>query len=120
LLGISSVTTLTAEVISSTQEANRTAMLAKGANPPSLKALNVPSTNFWSDILKDDSGQFSVLRLQQLLFTFAYVGIYVTMFFTVDKTGKDSIMSYPDFDTNAFILMGISSGTYLVGKGLNK
>ena len=30
------------------------------------------------------------------------------------------MIEYPDFKNKAFVLMGISSGTYLVGKGLCK
>jgi hypothetical protein len=29
-------------------------------------------------------------------------------------------LEYPEFQQNAFILMGISTGTYLVGKGLKR
>ena len=69
--------------------------------------------NFFSDILMDDNGQLSVVRLQQLFFTFTYLVIYIALFF---KSG----MRYPDFDPNAYVLMGISGGTYLLGKGVYK
>jgi hypothetical protein len=70
------------------------------------------SKNFWSDILSDGTGQFSITRLQNLVFTLVYLVIYVTLFIRYDKV-------YPDFDLTAFTLMGISSGGYLFGKGLN-
>lgn len=105
LLGISAASAVTAQVVSSSQQANP-------GNNPSLKSLNLSSTGFWSDILKDDTGQLSIGRLQQLLFTFAFIAIYLTAFFQE--------MKYPEFDDKAYLLMGISSGTYLIGKGQNK
>ena len=71
------------------------------------------SKSFWKDILMDDNGQFSVTRLQQLIFTFAYVLVFISSFFYNE-------LEYPEFQQNAFILMGISTGTYLVGKGLKR
>jgi hypothetical protein len=73
----------------------------------------IETKGFWTDILIDDYGQFSIVRLQQLIFTFAYVVIYISLFFYCD-------MENPEFDNSAYILMGISSGTYLIGKGVNK
>lgn len=105
LLGISGGTTAAAQIINNSQKANP-------ADNPLLKSLTVQSTGFWSDILKDDTGQLSIARLQQLIFTFVYIGIYLTMFFQK--------MEYPIFDSNSYILMGISTGTYLISKGLNK
>ena len=70
--------------------------------------------SFWTDILKDDSGQLSIVRLQQLIFTFAYVVIFLSSFFA------SNMKEYPVFGENAFVLMGISAGTYLIGKGLKK
>jgi hypothetical protein len=70
------------------------------------------SKSFWADILMDDNGQFSITRLQQFIFTLAYALVFISSFF--------SEMDYPDFQSNAFILMGISTGTYLVGKGMKR
>ncbi len=105
LLGISVGNIVFAEVITGAQ---------LNANPfdEKLKALSKDSKNFWSDILKDDNGQISVARLQNLLFTFIYVAVYLTMFFQKKE--------YPDFEANAYLLMGVSTGTYLVGKTLRK
>lgn len=80
---------------------------------PLLKKYMESSRSFWKDILMDDNGQFSITRLQQLIFTFAYVFIFISSFFYND-------LEYPDFQQNAFVLMGISTGTYLVGKGLKR
>jgi len=80
---------------------------------PPLKKFMESSRSFWKDILMDDNGQLSVTRLQQLIFTFAYVLVFISSFFYND-------LEYPDFQQNAFVLMGISTGTYLVGKGLKR
>ena len=105
LLGISGGTAVTAEIISAAQKASKKA--------PSLK-ITLPTKGFWEDILMDDSGNFSISRLQQLVFTLVYVIIYVSTFF------KKPPFVYPQFDTNAYVLMGISTGAFLLGKGLNK
>lgn len=83
------------------------------AGEPPLKKYMESSKSFWKDILMDDNGQFSITRLQQLIFTFAYVVVFIASFFYND-------LEYPDFQQNAFVLMGISTGTYLVGKGLKR
>ncbi|MGG7666498.1 hypothetical protein [Dyadobacter sp. BHUBP1] len=104
LLGISFGTGLTGEIINAVHI---------GAPVPAtgLKMLS-QSKSFWIDILTGDDGQISIGRLQQFIFTILYVVIYLTIFFPC--------MRYPDFDDNAFILMGISTGTFLVSKGLHK
>jgi hypothetical protein len=79
---------------------------------PVLKKHN-NSKSFWTDILMDDNGQFSITRLQQLIFTLAYTLVFISSFF---YNGLD----YPDFQNNAFVLMGISTGTYLVGRGMKR
>ena len=105
LLGISGGATLAAAAVSSAQK----------SLPPAtgLKA-SLSAKCFWTDILMDDSGNFSLVRLQQLLFTFVFIAIYISNFFNVNP------ITYPDFDNTAFVLMGISTGTYVLGKSLNK
>lgn len=103
LLGISGATTMTAEMINDVQKKTTT---------PSLKAVHLNTTGFWRDLLMDDNNQLSIGRLQQLIFTFVYVVIYISSFVPE--------MIYPDFDPSTYILMGISTGTFLLGKGLNK
>lgn len=66
------------------------------------------------DLLMDDSGHISVTRLQQLIFTAAYIVIYVVTFFSND------MIDYPTFDNMALSLMGISAGGYLLAKGVYK
>lgn len=99
LLGIPASVTLTAGVV----------VVADSRNPKN----SGKSKGFFTDILMDDNGQFSILRLQQFIFTLSFIAIFVTLFLSKD-------MKYPDFDETAFVLMGISGGTYLVGKGLKK
>ncbi|MES2111261.1 MAG: hypothetical protein V4577_21075 [Bacteroidota bacterium] len=106
LLGISGGTALAAAAVSKTQQALPAPMPSKA---------NLATQSFWTDILMDDKGQFSVTRLQQLLFTLVYIAIYLSLFF------KNNAMAYPDFtDNSTYTLMGISTGTYVLGKSLNK
>lgn len=102
LLGISAGTLFSANIVTATQKSSK--------NSPSLK-FNLTSKGFWIDILMDDYGQFSVGRLQNLLFTIVYVVVYVSTFFNNGKV-------YPEFDSYAYLLMGISSGGYLFGKSM--
>ncbi|AWA29759.1 hypothetical protein HYN48_06530 [Flavobacterium magnum] len=82
--------------------------------PVSAFKAKLPSRRFWVDIIMDDNGQLSLARLQQLVFTMIYATVYLTTFF------GGAMKAYPDFQANAYILMGISSGSYLLGKSLNK
>lgn len=76
---------------------------------------NLESSKKWlTDLLMDDSGDFSVTRLQQFLFTVVYIIIYVLTFFS------SKMVVYPKFDEYALYLMGISAGGYLLGKGVYK
>ncbi|HEX6180183.1 MAG TPA: hypothetical protein VFZ47_03010, partial [Chitinophagaceae bacterium] len=76
LLGISGATTIVGEMISSTQ--------VSGAAAGPLKALRIvapASSNFWQEILQDDKGQISLVRLQQLIFTFIFIAVFIFLFF---------------------------------------
>ncbi|MFY7813916.1 MAG: hypothetical protein ACOVRK_01880 [Chryseobacterium taeanense] len=106
LLGMSLGVTVTSAIISNVQKAT------KDAKAQFFKS-DGESKGFWIDILLDDNGQLSNLRLQNLVFTFVYVVIYVGLFFSKGK-------QYPDFDQTAYALMGISSSAYLLGKSLRK
>lgn len=115
LLGISAggllTSGITTYVLDSYVEKDKDGKWLAGKAP--LKKYMESSKSFWKDILMDDNGQFSVTRLQQLIFTFAYVLVFIASFFYNN-------LDYPDFQQNAFILMGISTATYLVGKGLKR
>ncbi len=139
LLGISASVMVTASVISGAQQSSQDAAAAAAATTtatvtPTPDALNsvtviatpatpapigilkskLPTKRFWVDIIMDDNGQLSLVRLQQLIFTIIYATVYVTTFF------GDAMKTYPEFQANAYILMGISTGSYLLGKSLNK
>lgn len=104
LLGISFGTGLTGEIIN--------AVHASAPSPTMILKIRSVSKSFWIDILTGDDGQISIGRLQQFIFTILYVVIYLVMFFPCKR--------YPDFGDNAFVLMGISTGTFLLSKGLHK
>ena len=111
LLGVPASVTVASTVVANTHED-----LLRKSQPTGdleLKKFRAGLT-FWTDILTDDQGQFSIARLQNLIFTLAYVVIYASMFFA-SKMDK-----FPDFDNNTFILMGISSTGYVLGKAMKK
>jgi hypothetical protein len=120
LLGIPSGVAITGSIISSTQSSNVTteqhvsAMDSPDTADTVVLKMHRTSKNFFIDLISDDSGNLSLGRLQQLIFTCLFVVIYITTFFSA------SMQSLPEFQNEVFILMGISSGTYLVAKGLNK
>lgn len=117
LLGIPSGVAITGSIISSTQSGNITTndhVEALAAPDDAVLKMHQSSKNFFVDLISDDSGNLSLGRLQQLIFTCLFVVIYITTFFSV------SMQALPEFQNEVFILMGISSGTYLVAKGLNK
>lgn len=111
LLGIALGTTITSTVIDHTQLAAQRRNPA--ANLAVLKVTNTSTSNFWADILSGDDNNPSIQRLQNLVFTLIFIVIYVATFFKKE-------MQYPEFDQTAYILMGISSGGYLIGKGMNR
>lgn len=64
----------------------------------------VPSQGWWKDLLSDDNG-VSLHRLQILVWTVVFVGVFIV---TVWRT-----FAMPDFDATTLGLIGISSGMYL-------
>lgn len=91
-----------------------TAPATPPASAPTVLKMHQKTKSFFIDLISDDSGQLSIGRLQQLIFTMAFLAIYLTTFFGAE------MKSLPIFGTEVFTLMGISSGTYLVAKGMNK
>ncbi|MFT5780480.1 MAG: hypothetical protein ACI837_003442 [Crocinitomicaceae bacterium] len=117
LLGIPAATAVTSAVVASAQVSSiKQANTVAGADPATpvtgLKQ-HRDTSSFWNDMITDDNGQVSIGRLQHLIFTFLFVAIYIATFF-------NDMEKYPIFGQEVFVLMGISSGTYLIGKGLNK
>ncbi len=117
LLGISSASLLTGIVITQINLNYQKEKKLKDPtlNLPSLKVESTPSKGFFIDILTDDSGQLSVPRLQNFVFTLLYIVIYTVYFFS---NGMEYINW--DKDSTPFVLMGISTGTYLFGKSMLK
>jgi hypothetical protein len=114
LLGISTGSLITGIVITQT---NVSSWMAKKelAEKLLLKVNSATTKKFFVDILSDDSGQLSLPRLQNFLFTMVFTVIYVSHFFS-------NKMEYINWDNDAtpFVLMGISTGTYLFGKSVLK
>ncbi|NVK64963.1 MAG: hypothetical protein HWE22_10270 [Flavobacteriales bacterium] len=81
---------------------------------PNVLKMHQKSKSFFIDLISDDEGQLSIGRLQQLVFTMAFLIVYLTTFFGAE------MHKLPVFEAQVFTLMGISSGTYLVAKGMNK
>ncbi len=121
LIGISASVTLTSGMMTQANIARNNANIVKGLTATPLKA-NGSSAGFWIDLLKGDSDSLSVERLQHLVFTFVYICIYVSYFFSCQQTSASSpcLMNFIEFDPLAYVLMGISSAGYLVGKGVNR
>jgi hypothetical protein len=82
--------------------------------PSTVLKMHQVSKSFFIDLISDDHGQLSLGRLQQLIFTVAFLVIYISTFFSAEME------KLPIFEAQVFALMGISSGTYLVSKGMNK
>jgi hypothetical protein len=114
LLGISAGTMVTSAAITQAKvnDAEKTDLPKE-----ELKATSEDSGGFFIDILTDDLGQISAGRLQNLVFTVVFVAMYISCFFA-----KATLHKYIDWDNDStpFVLMGISSSAYLVGKGLKK
>lgn len=121
LLGIPAGVSLTAGIITDFHKSAKKELIKRALTEEEKKVLKedtlkteLDSKSFWTDILQDDSGQISIVRLQQLIFTIAYVIIFVSSFFA------NNMVDYPEFNETAFVLMGISTSTYLIGKASKK
>jgi hypothetical protein len=139
LLGIAGGVTLTSSLLTQVsvnkKEEIKKKNIEKGlsiANDdlPLLK-IEKESKGFWIDLLSGDSDTMPVERLQNLIFTFVYVIIYIAFFFsyteiividplTKKELLKKTLMNYITFTQLAFVLMGISAGSYLIGKSMNR
>ena len=92
LLGVSVATTAAAKVIE-----NNPAVA-----PPAVA--DQPVSEGWLIDILSDSKSISVHRFQNVAFTLVYGVIFI------QQVGYALV--FPEFDTNALLLMGISSGTY--------
>lgn len=113
LLGIPVATKLIGDVITANQISQKSSASATviALMPATLKAQDPNSKGFFIDILSDDHGHISIGRVQNFIFTLIYIVIYVSYFFTHDKEYVNW-----DNDNTPFILMGISTSGYLLGK----
>ncbi|MCD4789635.1 MAG: hypothetical protein K8R37_06500 [Bacteroidales bacterium] len=97
LLGISAVTTTGGNLIDKNEK-----------NDPNIKrGQDKASNSFFIDLLSDKNG-LSISRFQSLLFNL-FIGIYFIYEVIVN-------FEFPVLDTELLVLMGISSGTYLLVK----
>ena len=101
LIGISSVTFLSAQLIETSNKA--TTRTASESAPET----EVASQGFLLDVLSNEQG-VALHRFQMFVFTVVF-GLYFVM-----KVLGDLVM--PDFDVTLLGLMGISSGTYIGAK----
>ena len=103
------------KAVSGDPEAAKERAAAIPATPaPTVLKMHQVSKSFFIDLISGDDGQLSLGRLQQLIFTMSFIVIYLSSFFSAE------LGILPDFGSQVFVLMGISSGTYLVSKGMNK
>ncbi|MCH2223266.1 MAG: hypothetical protein MK066_00760 [Crocinitomicaceae bacterium] len=112
LLGIPIATKTAAHIVQESHE--KTTRETQPQGPLTNLKHHRQGHSFWFDILSDDMEQLSIARLQSLMFTMIYLVIYVTMFFEM------KLISLPEFGNKAYLLMGISSGGYILGKSLKK
>ncbi len=96
------------------EAANENAATIPATPLPKVLKMHQVSKSFFIDLISGDDGQLSLSRLQQLIFTMAFLVIYLSSFFSAE------LGMLPNFGSEVFVLMGISSGTYLVSKGMNK
>jgi len=146
LLGISGGITLTSGILTQSLVSNKKAEIEKLKNTSTslvdenqllstLKFYKNESKGFWNDILTSNDNNMPVERLHNLVFTFVYIVIYITYFFSYTEnevfpkvidpltklsTTEYSFMNFIDFEPYAFVLMGISSSSYLIGKSINR
>jgi 4-hydroxybenzoate polyprenyltransferase len=65
-------------------------------------------------LISEKNGDASMSRFQFLVFTFVVVLMWIYLFFCKDCTG------FPHIDSSVLGLLGISSGSYVVSKGIQK
>jgi hypothetical protein len=125
LLGIGSLTTMSARIIDISDNANFTAsqnaMAATGVTPPPLSK-DLPSQGFWLDILSDKTG-VSIHRFQAFIFNlafgvwFIYQSVQHLKDYAIKASGITNIdQIIPVITPNNLILLGISAGTYIALK----
>lgn len=120
LLGIATGTFATAQLIANTKlDNNPVSTTIKEMTWDNKSIVNqvsnptAPTYSFYSLIKDGDGdGNLSLGRLQCLVFNIVFAIIYICYFFDNHK--------FPDFSSQVFTLLGISSSGYLTGKSLDK
>ena len=103
LLGIASATTIGATLIDVSDQNN--------PNVTSM-AQNMPSDNFWLDILSDKNG-VDIHRFQTVVFNLVFgVWFIIEVFTNLPQTKIDINHIIPVISGNNLILLGVSAGTY--------
>lgn len=105
LLGISSVTTTAGRMIDNTQ-----------TNDPKVSRHQDKHTSegLIIDILSDENG-LSTHRFQAFIFNLAYGLSFLVEVFSAVKADSET-GSFPTYDNTVFMLLGLSSGTYVLMK----
>lgn len=72
-------------------------------------------------LISEKDGTASLSRFQFLIFTFAIVSIFIIMAFTgTTVQGTGTTVQWPTVPAGVLGLMGISGGSYVVSKGIQK
>lgn len=118
LLGVSGAITLSASGIRTMKEEAKKKAEANPGQVSILRELKLKpeqdSEGIWRDILRSDMNQMSLVRLQQLFFNVIFAVVFIYDFFC-----KFHQCELPDFNEQAFLLMGVSGGTYVIGRSQN-
>ncbi|NOQ71561.1 MAG: hypothetical protein GQ574_06145 [Crocinitomix sp.] len=104
LLGISVGIGVTSKVIVSSKKASKSNIYAFKDD--------LQKGSWYNELIMDENGDFSMSRLQNLIFTFVFIAVFIIGFIHQEKL--------PNFEYQAYVLMGISGGTYLTTKGINR
>src|SRR5665648_996750 len=110
LLGISSVTTISARISDNSDQ-------TKAETDGLIQ--NLPSQNFLLDILSDNNG-VSIHRLQAVLFNIS-IGFWFIheSIINISNSALEMNNILPDLEMKNLILMGLSAGTYVTLKNKN-
>jgi len=111
LMGISAATAVAGKTIDAGKQAAVAAAVAAAPAAPAAPAGPIASRGFFQDILSDEHG-ISLARVQITAWTVVFGIIFARSVY------QDLAM--PQFDATLLGLMGISNGTHIGFKGLEK
>jgi len=123
LSGLSAITFAGAKGIT----ANKASNAAAAAAAPALAGAPVPQKttaarpNFFSDLTRNDRGQFDFGDFQMLVVTFITVVIYLMLVFSfLHAIAYSTSVSLPDVDTTILATFGLGQGAYLTKKAVGE